>query len=347
MKKVVLEFDKIKDLHSGLGQYCFHLGKELSLLPHALDIQFFLPKEKFGIFGKDFHYEASSRFKRISSFLTPSADVWHAVHQDSPFIPPSKSKVILTIHDLNFLFKDHRDPKHKLKVLEKKIKRSDRIVFISEFTKSICEKNLDIGNKQTEVIYNGISLSYRRKFESDRLSPGKGRPFLFSIGIISEKKNLHVLVPMMEKLPHLDLIIAGRKDAAYAKQMDQEIKRLGLSERIHMIGNISEDEKIKYYEHCQGFVFPSKQEGFGMPVIEAMSLGKPVFLSTYTSLPEIGGPEANYFQNFEPEHMATTILDGLSLYNQDKNIKVKLKNWTKKFSWEETAIRYLKLYQSL
>ncbi|MFZ4715047.1 MAG: glycosyltransferase family 4 protein [Bacteriovoracaceae bacterium] len=347
MKKVVLEFDKIRDLHSGLGQYCFHLGKELSLLPHAFDFHFFLPKEKFGIFGQDFHYEKSSKFKRLSSLLTPDADIWHAVHQDSPYIPPKSSKVVLTIHDLNFLFKDHRDPKVKLMALERKVKRSDRIVFISEFTKKICSEHLDLGNKKTEVIYNGISLSYRRKWDGASRSPGKGRPFLFTIGIISEKKNFHVLVSMMEKLPHLDLFIAGRKDSLYAKEMETEIDRLGLSGRVHLVGNITEDEKLKFYEHCQGFVFPSKQEGFGMPVIEAMSLGKPVFLSTYTSLPEVGGPHAFYFKSFEAQDMANTLLDGLALYNQDKELKNKLKNWTKKFSWEETALRYLQIYQTL
>ena len=347
MKKIVLEFEKIRDLHSGLGQYCFHLGKELSNLPHALDMNFFLPKDKFGVFGQDFNYIASLKYKRLSSVFVPDADIWHAIHQDSPYVPPKKAKVILTIHDLNFLYKDHRDPKPKMKALQNKINRSDRIVFISNFTKEMCEKHLDLQGKKTDIIYNGISLTYRRKWNTEATNPSLERPFLFTIGIISEKKNFHVLIEMMEKLPDLDLVIAGRKDSPYAINMEAEIKKRGLESRIHMIGNITEDQKISFYENSAGFVFPSKQEGFGMPVIEAMSLGKPVFLSTYTSLPEIAGPLGYYFESFDPDIMATTVVEGLKHFKADPSLKTKYKLWTNQFSWEETALKYLNIYQSL
>jgi glycosyltransferase involved in cell wall biosynthesis len=348
MKKVLLEFEKIKDLHSGLGQYCFHLGNELLHIPTNLEYLFFLPKDNFGIFGKDQRYIASSKYKRLSSVFAPKADLFHAIHQDSKYPPTAGSKYLLTIHDLNFLFKGHKDPKPLLQNLQNKIDRACHVVFISEFTKNICLEHLKFSQDKYSVIYNGISLSYRRKWQTDQISNIQPqRPFLFTIGIISEKKNFHVLIPMMKQLPDYDLIIAGRNDSPYAQEMQAELVKHGLQDRVKLIGNITEDQKIKYYQSCSGFVFPSKQEGFGMPVIEAMSLGKPVFVSTFTSLPEITGPHGFYFDNFDPDHMSEVIKIGLNKFEINPDSKEKTKKWTERFSWEKTAQAYLKLYQSL
>lgn len=343
MKKVLLEFEKIKDLHSGLGQYCFHLGKELLNIPSNLEYLFFLPQKDFGIFGNDQTYIASKKYKRLSSYFSPKADVFHAIHQDSKYKPDSKSKYILTIHDLNFLYKGHKDPKPLLHELQKKIDRASHVVFISEFTKNLCLENLKL--KDHSVIYNGISVSYRRKWHNQQKTPIKpNRPFLFTIGIISEKKNFHTLIEMMNYIEDYDLIIAGRSDSIYAQEMLHQIGKFGLENRIKLIGNITEDEKIKYYQACSGFVFPSRQEGFGMPVIEAMSFSKPVFVSTFTSLPEIAGPHGFYFDNFDPEHMASIVKFGLKKMEENPHLKIDLKKWTEKFSWEKAALAYSNLY---
>ena len=77
----------------------------------------------------------------------------------------------------------------------------------------------------------------------------------------------------------------------------------GLEERIILPGEISDMDKYWLYKNCEAFVFPSMYEGFGLPVIEAMNFGKPVFLSTFSSLPEVGGKYALYWENFDSQLM--------------------------------------------
>jgi glycosyltransferase involved in cell wall biosynthesis len=117
-------------------------------------------------------------------------------------------------------------------------------------------------------------------------------------------------------------------------------------DRIIFTGPISENDKKWYLSNCTAFVFPSIAEGFGLPVIEAMYYGKPVILSRCTSLPEIGGDCAYYFDNFDPAHMQEVLVKSLDHYNKTKP-REKIKARAKFFSWERAAMEYLNLYRSL
>lgn len=347
-KNVLLEFEKLKDLHSGLGQFCFHLGKEFSQNKNTSDLKFtfFQPKNTFNMFGNQFSYINSSRYKRVHSLFSPQCDVWHMTHQDSAFKVPESSKLVLTIHDLNFLFKTHKNHDRLLKKLQSKINQAEVVTFISNFTKETCFKNLDFSNKKTQVIYNGISLNYR-KWDNEFPQKKQFNKFLFSIGIISAKKNFQSLIPLMEKIKDYELVIAGRKNTSYGEELEQLIKKYRLEDRVHLIGNISEDQKIWYYKNCEAFIFPSTQEGFGMPVIEAMTFGKPVFVSNSTSLPEIAGPHGYYFDNFDANEMQNVFEKGMHDYLAHPEKKQVIIEWTKQFSWHKAADLYIELYKSL
>ena len=124
--------------------------------------------------------------------------------------------------------------------------------------------------------------------------------------------------------------------------MDQA-QKFGVADRVKITGPISEEDKAWYYKNCEAFVFPSIAEGFGLPVIEAMHFGKPVFLSTHTSLPEIGGDAAFYFENFEPETMQNAFAKGMETFKTN-NMQQKVIAHAMQFDWQETARQYLKLY---
>ncbi|HEY9046964.1 MAG TPA: glycosyltransferase, partial [Ohtaekwangia sp.] len=93
-------------------------------------------------------------------------------------------------------------------------------------------------------------------------------------------------------------------------------------------------------------IFPSLAEGFGLPVLEAMYYGKPVFLSKLTSLPEVGGEHAYYFDNFSPEHMREVFVKGMHHY-ETTHPEAMIKAWALRFSWDNTAKEYLSLYREL
>ena len=99
------------------------------------------------------------------------------------------------------------------------------------------------------------------------------------------------------------------------------------------------------FENCKAFVFPSLNEGFGLPVVEAMHFGKPLILSKLTSLPEIGGKEAIYLDNFLPEEIASKI--EFAIKNDTPERQKLLKNRASLFSWEKAAEQYLEIYNTI
>ncbi len=130
------------------------------------------------------------------------------------------------------------------------------------------------------------------------------------------KKNFHVLPALLVGNDH-ELIISG-VETPYKSKIMEEAEKFGVTDRVKITGTISEEDKAWYYKNCTAFVFPSIAEGFGLPVIEAMHFGKPVFLSTHTSLPEIGGDAAFYFPTFEPADMQATFANGMAEFAAKK-----------------------------
>ena len=329
-KKILIDFEKIKDPYSGLGQFCAHLKKYFDQSDMNLD------------------YWIPSKLQRLAKkfkWLLPYSDIFHAIHQDSPYLPASKhTKYILTIHDLNALseqtsFGDNDFYKKKLQL---KINRADAITYISEFTKSEVEKNFDSHNKKSFVIYNGISLG--KDSNAPKIVPDS--QFIFSIGTILPKKNFHVLIDFLKLLPiNYKIILAGTTFHSYAQEMINRITAENLQDRLLLIGTINEAEKCWYYQNATAFIFPSLLEGFGLPVAEAMSFGLPLFLSDKTSLPEIGGPDAFYFKNFDANHMAEVFTTGMKNFSFEQ--KQRLIDRSKMFDWKKSAESYLALYRSL
>jgi glycosyltransferase involved in cell wall biosynthesis len=145
----------------------------------------------------------------------------------------------------------------------------------------------------------------------------------------------------------IELIIAGRlDDLAYVESLKEEAEKNGFRDQLKILGPIKESEKAWYLQNCLAYMHPSFAEGFGLPVVEAMHFGKPLFLSNLTSLPEIGGDVAFYFENFDPEHMQNVFKAGLQQY-EVKDMARKVKERGAHFSWSKSAQMYIKVYQSL
>lgn len=328
-KKILIDFDKLKDPYSGLGQYCAHLKSYFDLSP--LHLEYWRPN-KLQKLAKKF------------PLLLPKSDVFHAVHQDSPFKPwwPS-TKYVLTIHDLNALYENSNFGTGEFYKynLQKKIDRASMVTFISKFTEDEVKRNFKINPMKTKVIYNGISLG--NVAERPALVP-EG-PFLFSVATVLPKKNFHVLIDFLKLIPDYKIVIAGTTYHSYAKNMQKRIVEEGLEDRFFLIGTIEDAQKVWYYEHAAAFVFPSLLEGFGLPVAEAMSKGLPLFLSDKTCLPEIGGDDAYYFKSFEPIAMKEVFLSGMKSFTPEK--KQRLIERSKMFDWKKASEEYLAIYEGL
>jgi glycosyltransferase involved in cell wall biosynthesis len=348
MIKVLVDLYKVKNIYSGLGQFSLNFANELvNQSSEEFNFIFLTPN--------NFEFEDDNRYKSVKVNLqkrylphfTKSYEIWHGLQQFPSHFPNRKSKFILTVHDLNFLFEKSGLKKLRyLKRLQNNVDKADYITTISEFTRKSIEEHINLRGKKIITIYNGIEIKsngtcVRPKFVNDR-------KFFFSIGIFKEKKNFHVLVSAMKYFKDYQLIIAGNKDTVYGRYIQQQIGNIGMSDRIILPGNISTDERYWLYRNCEAFLFPSLAEGFGMPVIEAMKFGKPVFLSKLTSLPEIGGDHAFYFDNFDEKYMSSCIESGLSYYNENQAFLSEiLRQRADSFSWQKCIAEYLKLYREI
>jgi glycosyltransferase involved in cell wall biosynthesis len=350
--RILVDTERLRNPNNGLGQLCRRLGEELvRLRPSHAELTFLVPDTRRGVFGSGVDYAPPQWWKRV--WPSGSFDVWHATHQDSAFVPSRRSRLVLTILDLNFLERSDygADKKQRrLANVQRKVNRASAIATISAYTASVVREHLRVPEIPLQVIYlgnptpPGDTATTRPRAHSTLDALSDSARFLLFVGVLHPKKNVHTLLPALAHLPGRTLVLAGPDGHAYANRLRETAASLGLEERVVIPGAVDETTKHWLYEHCEALVFPSLSEGFGLPVLEAMAHGKPVFLSRLTSLPEIGGTEAFYFESFDPADMAETIRGGLDQFEADRTFADRLRRRAAQFSWEETARAYWALY---
>jgi glycosyltransferase involved in cell wall biosynthesis len=341
MLNIGIDMERMRNVNSGLGQYCLQLADSLSVIPDV-NWHFYYPN-RYDLPREQNAYNISSGAK-VTGISAPQLDLFHATHQDSKLRARNKP-MVLTIHDLNFIEKygiNSARYHQFLLMIQRRINRSLGVNFISNYTFNIAQQHLNFDKVKTKVIFNGFCLSAKEPAKP-AMAPNK---FLFAIGIVNPKKNFHTLLPIA-KATGLPLIIAGNNTHAYAQGIKQKAMDMGIGELVHLVGLVTEAEKLWYYQNCEAFLFPSLAEGFGMPVIEAMSVGKPVFLSKKTSLPEVGGPQAFFFDNFDGAHMVDVFEKGMTHHKNTPSHKNAIIQHASQFSWERSAQEYVAFYKSV
>lgn len=346
---VLIDLDRLKDLNTGLGQVAEFFGDEISKMKDDnFKFTLLVPQKFKGYFGDNVDYEIVSLKRRYFPSLCKKYDLWYTIHQDSAYFPSDrKTPYILTINDLNFL--EEKSPskaKKRLKILQKKVVRATLITVISKYTESVVRENLDTGEIPIKVVYFGVKVKTYKNVPRPGFAPEGD--LLFSIGVVRMKKNFHVLIDFVQCLPQkYKLVIAGNKASGYADDLQQKIDKLGLHDRILLTGLISEEDKFWMYDNCKAVLFPSKFEGMGFPPIEAMQFGKPVFASTFSSIPEVSEDKAYYWETFDPEDMCSFFLQKLEEFYGDPLRPEILKQHSQKFTWEASVKTYLGLFKEI
>ncbi|MBX9734937.1 MAG: glycosyltransferase family 4 protein [Chitinophagaceae bacterium] len=350
LPSILFDAERMKYPHTGLYHYCLEAGKALLQSPQSnnLSIHFYLPSQERGVFGEKASYLTQSPFHKFCLLNTNKYDLWHCTYQGSRYFPfKAKCKKIITVHDINFMYDTNKSASKKQQYLDdlrRKIDVVDQIIVISNFVKDQLAQYIPQHDKPISVIYNGCNINPTISVIKPSVIPQS--PFLFTIGTITDKKNFHVL-PRLLSDTTLQLVIAGiEQSRGYKEVIITEAIKYGVLDRVHFVGTISESNKLWYYQHCKAFVFPSLAEGFGLPVIEAMHFGKPVFLSKATSLPEIGGTDAYYFTSFEQLTMKTILTNGLKDYEVN-NRKLSIMQRAQSFQWKHVAEAHCKIYMQL
>ncbi|PZP47809.1 MAG: glycosyltransferase family 1 protein [Pseudopedobacter saltans] len=352
MSRILIDVERMKYSNNGLFHFCNQLINAIASHPE------FQQHDEYSLFAPPTIIEEYQdaynifKFNPLYKFFLPFTnkyDVWHSTFQNTRYFPfKFKGKIVYTIHDFNFMYENKSDQRRSeiLKKIQQKVDRADVIVAISKFVKSEIVKYCKVDIAKIVVIYNGCNIVEKPKFEVPKVKPNL--PFFFTIGTILEKKNFKVL-PSMLLHNDCDLVIAGQQlDRAYCNKIMERAQYFGVSNRVKLIGTIPEAEKNWYLKNCQAMPFPSLAEGFGLPVLEAMHFGKPTILSRLTSLPEIGSSQAYYYDNFEPDHIATRTMEVMEDYNGNIAKKSEaIKAHAGQFTWEGAAIKYNEIYKKL
>lgn len=345
MKRLLIDLSILRHPYCGLGQIALNYGRWYAKHANELpaEVTLLVPKAFVGAFGQGVNYLVARDCYRLMPWLMPRYDIWQSIHQLSPFRPAGSGTYrLVTIHDVNFIYeKQGRKRERYRRRLQKECDRGDCIVFISHFVEADARRHIALDGKETHVIYNGVE-DMREGAQRQPSAVDATMPFLLNIGVVKAKKNNHVLLPMMDLLPDYRLVIAGDDKGAYAQHLREQLPHHA---NVQLLGTVDDDERRWLYAHCAGLVMPSLYEGFGLPVIEAMQWGKPVFCSQMTSLPEIGSSHAFYFPSFEPEAMAQTVRTGMAQTNAARSVAEQ--QYAASFNYSHHLEEYWKIFSKI
>lgn len=353
-KNIAVYLYDIYNRNVGLGEFEWQIGNELAHRADALRKQyglvftFIVPHKFIGCFGNDVKYMPFFPLTRLwVRHSLRRFDLCHLTHQRTKLKYMKRASMHLTtVHDINFIYekiglslKKHH---HKF---ARNISYADALSYISHFVKNDVETHF-APKCDGDVIYNGVTDLTGLHGDIRHLGI-KEDGYLFHISSLMPKKNVHRIVEMMRYLPNERLVVVGNLESHYVKTISDNIAKWGLS-NVTMINYVSLEDKAELFRRCKALVFPSLCEGFGLPPVEAMHFGKPVFLSRLTSLPEIGGENAFYFDDLTPNAMAEVVDDKLKCFYSDSVANAAaMRERAKMFSWSSCVDGYVKLYLKL
>lgn len=354
--KILIDLERLRYPYSGLANVFKNLAKGIELKDNIFDIFYFGPKNEVQKINPSLNLVKYKFWHKYYECFSRKFDIVHCSHQLSHFFHKkyNNSTKILTLHDLNFLHENHSNSRRQkfLRKVNQNLENTDYLICISNFVKEDVLKNKNIlklqNIKEISVIHNGISSPQEKEYDLGRFSCLRNKKYILNIGVLFEKKNQKSLVEMLPYLEENLVLVTSDKKEPYTTEVRTKIKELGLTDRVHFLSHISEEEKYALIQHSQMYCHPSLAEGFSIPPIEAMAFGKPVFLSTYTSLPEIGGEQAFYFKDFSPKSMANVIKIGMKKYNENSGeYQTRSKKWASQFNYRRMTDDYLNIYQKI
>ena len=299
--------------------------KEIKSVPE------FLPSINFR--GKNRILERINRFKTISAVKKGDFDIFHPTFYESYALDHLKNRpMVLTLHDMTH-DRFSELPAAKWEIREKYVmaQAASAIIVPSQFTADELMELYHIPAKKIHVVYHGgpdWNLKQTSPVENCFLFVG-GRTFY---------KNFSVVLRALKLVPESVLLVAGKSFDDAEKQL---IDTLGIGDRVHQI-NASDRELIELYSSSSAFIFPSKMEGFGLPVLEAFAANCPVICSDIPVFHEVGGEAALYFDPDSPAALADAMRQNM-VKRHTENIASQLA----KFSWKKCADETFQVYQSL
>ena len=360
---------------TGLGNYCRTLLNDLGTIDTTDSFRLYVPD-----LGRD-DLRSQLDMPRNMSFVTPAnklvkplrslwrikgivndlkrdgVDIYHGLTGELPLgLSEAGIKSVVTIHDLIFM----RCPEYYNPVdvaiykwkFRNTCKQADRIIAISECTRRDIMELGEIDDSRIHVVYQSCDTRFRLQVSPEQKQDVRARyslpkRYVLFVGTIEERKNALLAA---QALPYLSdeihLVLVGRQ-TAYAKTIFSFARQNGLANRIHMLSGVPTSDLYAIYQQAECFVYPSRYEGFGIPVIEAIQSRLPVIACTGSCLEEAGGPDNVYVDPDEPQEMAMAIKSITDNPDAARQIVTRSLDYIRRFENGNVAQEMLNVYRSL
>lgn len=360
---------------TGLGNYCRTLLNDLGTIDTTDSFRLYVPD-----LGRD-DLRSQLDMPRNMSFVTPAnklvkplrslwrikgivndlkrdgVDIYHGLTGELPLgLSEAGIKSVVTIHDLIFM----RCPEYYNPVdvaiykwkFRNTCKQADRIIAISECTRRDIMELGEIDDSRINVVYQSCGTRFCQQVGEAQKAEVRSRyslpqRYILFVGTIEERKNALLAA---QALPYLSdeihLVLVGRQ-TAYAKTIFSFARQNGLANRIHMLSGVPTSDLYAIYQQAECFVYPSRYEGFGIPVIEAIQSRLPVIACTGSCLEEAGGPDNVYVDPDEPQEMAMAIKSITDNPDAARQIVTRSLDYIRRFENGNVAQEMLNVYRSL
>ncbi|MDT8317004.1 MAG: glycosyltransferase family 1 protein [bacterium] len=306
----------------------------------------FFPRTSFA--GKMMIQSSINKIYAINKLKKGDFDIFHPTYYDPYFIKYlGKKPFIITVHDM--IHEKFKDMFHyKDKITERKkylVKKAAKIIVVSENTKEDLINIFNIDESKIEVVYHGNSMLPPLKNKMLEDTPEK---FILFIGTREVYKNfitfIRAITPLLNNDKNLSVVCVG--GGKFKKKELALFKSLKINKSLYQYS--LNDEKLgQFYRNALLFVFPSLYEGFGLPILESFACECPVACSNNSSMPEIAGDAAFYFDPNSEESILAAIESLLTNEKLRINLLEKARERLKLFTWGEAAKKTKSIYESI
>ncbi len=331
--KIGFDAKRIVRNNTGLGNYGRTLVNDLSgIVPEDTMLCLYAPDEGNEVLRQQVNEAPNVVFRYpqrrapkwywrshgiVSDLLRDGISLFHGLSGELPMgIRKAGIRSVVTIHDLIFL--RHPEYYHRLdaffyrKKFHRTLREADRIIAISECTKRDIMHYGRFPEDKIDLIYQSCSTFFKQREGEGKLHEVRTRynlpvRYIVGVGSIEERKNMLLAVKALLRLPEeISLVLVGRH-TPYCDQISRYVRENRLGNRVLILHDVPNADLPAIYQMAEVSVYPSRYEGFGIPVIEAIQSGLPVVACSGSCLEEAGGPDSLYVSPDDVEGMAESI----------------------------------------
>lgn len=321
---------------TGLGSYSRTLVNDLAaIVPQGTELRLYTPDDGRNDLRSQvketsnmkYVYPENSPFRIqrdlwrmkgiVNDLKRDGVKLYHGLTGELPIgIRKAGIKSVVTIHDLIFMhhpeYYNRIDTKIYAWKFRQTCREADRIIAISECTKRDIMRFGGVEPQRIDVVYQSCSTEFKVRESEKKLQEVHScymlpERYIVNVGTIEERKNILLAVKAMPMLPaDVSLVIVGRS-TPYADMVKEYVEKNGLGQRVKFLHNVPHNDLPAIYQMAEACVYPSRYEGFGLPIIEAIQSGLPVVACTGSCLEEAGGNDTIYVKPDDAYGMAEAI----------------------------------------